>query len=88
MEAEQPIDERRCPDCLTGRQRKKYLTYFTWFQEQLITVPDFPSWVCDVCGMREYDARAITWLNTLLNSQRPKKKDRKPGEARSTSRMA
>jgi YgiT-type zinc finger domain-containing protein len=45
----------------------QYLTYFTWLNQELITVPNFPSWVCDVCGRREYDPRAISWLNTLLN---------------------
>jgi YgiT-type zinc finger domain-containing protein len=56
-----------CPECHTGVLRLEYLTYFTWLNQELITVPNFPSWVCDVCGRREYDARAINWLNTLLN---------------------
>ncbi len=56
-----------CPECHTGVLRMQYLTYFTWLDQELITVPNFPSWVCDVCGRREYDARAISWLNTLLN---------------------
>jgi len=45
----------------------RYITYFTWLEEELITVPNFPAWICDMCGRREYDARAINWLNTLLN---------------------
>ncbi len=56
-----------CPECQTGVLRLRYLTYYTWLSDELITVPNFPSWVCDVCGKREYDARAIKWLNTLLN---------------------
>ncbi len=56
-----------CPECHTGVYRLEYLTYFTWLNEELITVPNFPSWVCDVCGRREYDARAVSWLNTLLS---------------------
>ena len=56
-----------CPECQTGLVRLKYLTYFTWLNEELITVPNFPAWVCDICGRREYDERAITWLNTLLS---------------------
>lgn len=55
-----------CPDCHSGVVRLEYLTYFTWFNNELITVPNFPSWVCDVCGRREYDPRAVKWLNTLL----------------------
>lgn len=56
-----------CPECTTGVMRLKHITYFTWLNEELITVPNFPAWICDVCGMREFDPRAVTWLNTLLN---------------------
>lgn len=56
-----------CPECKAGVMRLKYLTYFTWLDEELITVTNFPAWVCDMCGRREYDTRAISWLNTLLN---------------------
>ena len=73
-----------CTECQTGVLRLQYLTYFTWLNEELITVPNFPSWVCDVCGRREYDARAITWLNTLLHPEtgrRPTTR-RKPGSPR------
>ncbi len=56
-----------CPECKAGVMRLRYLTYFTWLDDELITVPNFPAWVCDMCGRREYDARAVNWLNTLLN---------------------
>ncbi len=56
-----------CPECHAGVLRLEYLTYFTWLNDELITVPNFPSWVCDVCGKREYDTHAITWLNMLLS---------------------
>jgi YgiT-type zinc finger domain-containing protein len=56
-----------CRQCQAGIQRLRYITYFTWMGDELITVPNFPAWVCDVCGRREYDERAITWLITLLN---------------------
>jgi len=56
-----------CPECQSGVLHLKRLTYFTWLNDELISVPDFPAWVCDVCGRCEYDNRAITWLNTLLN---------------------
>jgi YgiT-type zinc finger domain-containing protein len=56
-----------CPECHSGVLHLKYITYFTWLSEELITVPNFPSWVCDMCGRREYDPRAVSWLNTLLN---------------------
>jgi YgiT-type zinc finger domain-containing protein len=58
-----------CAECQAGVLHLQYLTYFTWLNGELITVPNFPAWVCDVCGRREYDSRAITWLNTLLNPE-------------------
>ena len=58
-----------CPECQTGVMHLQYLTYCTWLNEELVTVPNFPSWVCDLCGRRDYDSRAVTWLNTLLNPE-------------------
>jgi len=46
---------------------REFITYFTWMDEELITVPNFPAWVCDVCGRREYDAHALSRLSLLLN---------------------
>jgi YgiT-type zinc finger domain-containing protein len=57
----------QCPECLAGVMRMEAVTYFTWLNRELVTVPNFPAWVCDMCGRREFDSRAITWLNTLLN---------------------
>lgn len=56
-----------CPECRSGVMHLRYITYFTWLSGQLVTVPNFPAWTCDVCGLREYDTRAISWLNTMLN---------------------
>ncbi len=56
-----------CNECQAGVMRLQYITYFTWLSDELITVPNFPAWICDVCGRREYDERAISWLSMLLN---------------------
>ncbi len=56
-----------CSECRSGVVRLQFLTYFTWLNEELVTVPNFPAWVCDVCGKREYDPRAVAWLNAMLN---------------------
>jgi len=60
---------RVCGECQAGIVRLKYLTYFTWLNNELITVSNFPAWVCDICGRREYDVRAVNRLNTLLNHE-------------------
>lgn len=56
-----------CNECQAGHMRRSFLTYFTWIGDELITVPDFPAWICDVCGRREYDLHALKHLNLLLN---------------------
>lgn len=63
-----------CPECHSGMMRLEFLTYFTWLHDELVTVPNFPSWVCDMCGRREYDTRAVSWLNTLLNPSAGKRR--------------
>ena len=62
-----PEMEVLCSECETGVLRLEYITYFTWLNEMLVTVPNFPAWICDHCGRRQYDPRAISWLNTLLH---------------------
>ena len=56
-----------CNECAAGIMHLRHITYFTWLGEELITVPHFPAWICDVCGRREYDERAISWLTMLLS---------------------
>jgi YgiT-type zinc finger domain-containing protein len=77
-------DSYPCKECQAGIVRPRYVTYFTWLKDELITVPNFPAWVCDVCGKREYDQRAIAWLSMLLNPNagRPSKPKDKPFDSR------
>jgi YgiT-type zinc finger domain-containing protein len=60
-------DQAPCSECVAGIVHLRHITYFTWLGEELITVPHFPAWICDVCGRREYDERAISWLTMLLS---------------------
>lgn len=56
-----------CTECSAGVLHIDFITYFTWLGDELITVPNFPAWICDVCGRREYDEKARSWLSALLN---------------------
>ena len=74
-------DSYPCGECQAGIVRSYHVTYFTWLKDELITVPNFPAWICDLCGKREYDQRAISWLTMLLNpnaGQKIKEKKKKP----------
>lgn len=73
-----------CRECSAGVMQLRLITYFTWLGQELITVPNFPAWICDMCGKREYDERAISWLTMLLdpNAGKPTrrvKKSPRPG---------
>jgi YgiT-type zinc finger domain-containing protein len=50
-----------------GRLNRRFVTYITWLGDEMITVPDFPAWVCDVCGSRIYDGNAVNRLSLLLS---------------------
>lgn len=69
-----------CNECPAGMMHPRLITYFTWMGDELITVPHFPAWVCDVCGKREYDEKAISWLTMLLSPDagKPTHRRRKP----------
>ena len=73
-----------CSECQAGQMHRRLLTYFTWMSDELITVPDFPAWVCDVCGYREYDLHALNHLNLVLNPNAGKspQKTRRPALGR------
>jgi YgiT-type zinc finger domain-containing protein len=76
-----------CTECASGLMHMRFITYFTWLNEELLTVPNFPAWVCDVCGRREYDEKAISWLTMLLNPNagRPTARRRFPAHPRPRS---
>ncbi len=56
-----------CRECQAGHMHREYIAYFTWLGDEFISVPDFPAWVCDICGRTEYDENALTRLTLLLS---------------------
>jgi YgiT-type zinc finger domain-containing protein len=68
-----------CPECQVGDLRPAPVTYFTVQDGQPVMVPDFPAWICDVCGRCEYDTTALAELRAVLDTSRPaKRKPRRP----------
>jgi YgiT-type zinc finger domain-containing protein len=70
-----------CPKCQVGIMDLEYVTYLTFRGGEMITVPNFPAWICDVCGRRAYDPDAVSWLNILL-SAKPGRRATKSGGSR------
>lgn len=58
-----------CHHCQGGRKKLKSATLMTWLGNDLITVPDFPAWICDLCGVRTYDTHALAQLSLLLSPE-------------------
>jgi YgiT-type zinc finger domain-containing protein len=77
-----------CSECAAGVMHLRHIAYFTWLGEELITVPNFPAWICDMCGKREYDERAIAWLSMLLdpNAGKPTRRIQRPRRTRTPKR--
>lgn len=61
----------RCPQCMVGEMIPTKAFYCQWSDGHFITAPDFPAWVCDVCGAREYEPQAVLELQTLVEMSRP-----------------
>ena len=67
-----------CDECQAGVKLLHFITYFTWLGDELVMVPNFPAWICDVCGRRDYDEKSIAWLTMLLNPDAGKPPRAKP----------
>jgi len=63
---DRPINQP-CMHCQGGRKMLRSATLMTWLGDDLITVPNFPTWICDICGHRAYDTQALAQLSLLLN---------------------
>jgi YgiT-type zinc finger domain-containing protein len=75
---DQPSGPFPCDECQAGMMHLRFITYFTWLADELVLVPNFPAWICDVCGRREYDERSISWLSMLLNPDAGKASESRP----------
>ena len=64
-----PLSTQSCLKCQGGRKSLQTATLMTWLGNDLITVPNFPAWICDMCGHRTYDAHALSQLSMLLNPE-------------------
>jgi len=58
-----------CPHCQTGTLHLRRVVFAGWHGGQFITIPNFPGWVCDVCGEREYDRAALEQVQNVLGAE-------------------
>ena len=58
-----------CQHCLAGTLHLRQVVFAHWYGGQFITIPNFPGWVCDVCGETEYDAAALEQMEMILGTE-------------------
>ena len=81
-----------CPECQLGNYFLKLKTYYVWMGDELITVPDFPCWVCDSCKSYQFDQQSVKRLDIMLNNevgtaiQNSQKATQKPSFGKNTHR--
>ncbi len=68
-ENENPRQVSTCPHCLAGTLNLKRLVYARWYGRHFVTIPNFPSWVCDVCGSLEHDAAALEQVRIIFGRE-------------------
>lgn len=55
-----------CPRCQIGVLKPELATYTGLFRGMFISAPSVPSYSCDICQYREFDDRALTYLDALV----------------------
>jgi YgiT-type zinc finger domain-containing protein len=66
MMTRSPEEIHPCPSCQIGHLRAKRVLFFDHGSVYPVVAPQFPGWVCDVCGYRAYDPEALIQLQALL----------------------
>jgi YgiT-type zinc finger domain-containing protein len=75
-----------CPVCHMGHLDLKLTTYVRQYGETLISVPNTPAWVCDVCHERQYDPLSIQRIETLVGQGGPPPNRYRPEQSRKRQR--
>lgn len=55
-----------CHECRIGNYQPIRQTYHTWLDEQFVTVPDAPAFLCDVCGHTFFDPHFMRRMDVLI----------------------
>lgn len=60
-----------CPVCRMGHMDLRLTTYVHQYGGTLISVPNTPAWVCDVCHERQFDPESIQRIEALIGQAGP-----------------
>jgi YgiT-type zinc finger domain-containing protein len=57
-----------CPRCYFGRIQPGKRSFAARTAGKPLIVPDFPAWICDVCGFTIYDPASLMNLQRMLTN--------------------
>ncbi|MBE2272284.1 MAG: hypothetical protein IAE80_28875 [Anaerolinea sp.] len=60
-----------CPRCQIGHLQVGSATYSCVQQGVFLSVPNVPSWTCDICQYREFDFDALIRIEALVGQLGP-----------------
>jgi YgiT-type zinc finger domain-containing protein len=60
-----------CPNCHMGHMDLRLTTYVQQYGGTLISVPNTPAWICDVCHARQFDDASIRWIEAMIGQAGP-----------------
>lgn len=72
-----------CPQCQIGFLQPGRMPYVRIIRGMVVSVPDMPTYTCDVCGFQEFGSDALLLLDSLVGHAGPDSPT-----ARSTARVA
>ena len=55
-----------CPQCQIGLLQPKPMPYVRVVNGMFVSVPDMPTYTCDLCGYQEFGHEALLVLETLV----------------------
>jgi YgiT-type zinc finger domain-containing protein len=71
-----------------GHLDLRLATYVEQYGETLISVPNTPAWVCDVCHDRQFDPASIQRIELLVGQAGPPPNRYRPNPERKIARPA
>ena len=60
------FSDMTCPNCQIGRISKSQRPYLEIYKGHLVTIPNASCYMCDVCGLVEFDKMTIDTVNNIV----------------------
>jgi hypothetical protein len=73
-----------CPRCQIGVLRPELATYAGVYRGLFISAPSVPCYHCDICSHREFDERALAYLDALVGQLSVPHEPNRPAAAKAS----